>query len=483
MTRARRTRLTTAPSARRRPRPGAERLPVPEPEERDRPPARHRQQTPAGAIRAAERQRAVRRPARPGTPVTTVRDRGGQHDRPLLEPGVRRDRLRDRPQRALRAACRRTGRGRELEGSPTTSARSGAAPGWNASDPVIAIPGAGRGARTPPGGAKSSSSAGRPDESPHSHVRWTRNRSCSITVRASTAQRSAMCGPPSTSSRPTFQPSSARTSSRSGPSARTCASHSRCSSPRPESSRSGQPSGRPAATPPSDRSRAAAPGAWASTSRAANASHSSQVRSRPAPSPPRTASRSQRWRSSTPPATRASRSAARFAAASGSRGASPGAGREAARGRAPREASHSSTHVRRRARRDRAEPTATAAPARACRGTSGSGTSTCRPARRGRPAPGRAAIRCPAQPPDRALVEPGARPRPGRASLRAAVTDAASGASASTVSADHTVATRRAPGSPPPWRPPLPRGRRTPCARRSSPSRAPTHRPPRSAAR
>ena len=43
----------------------------------------------------------------------------------------------------------------------------------------------------------------------------------------------------------------------------------------------------------------------------------------------------------------------------------------------------------------------------------------------------------PAQPPDRPLVEPGLRPRPGLANLRAAVTDAASGASPSTVSADH----------------------------------------------
>ncbi len=96
--------------------------------------------------------------------------------------------------------------------------------------------------------------------SPHSHVRCTRRRSCSITTRASTVQRSVTRGPASTSSRATLNPSSARTSSRTAPSARACASHSRCSSPSPESSRSGQPSGRPAATPPSDRRREAAPG-------------------------------------------------------------------------------------------------------------------------------------------------------------------------------------------------------------------------------
>ena len=53
----------------------------------------------------------------------------------------------------------------------------------------------------------------------------------------------------------------------------------------PDSSRSGQPSGRAAATFPSDRSREAAPGACASTIRAANASHSSQPRSRGAREP------------------------------------------------------------------------------------------------------------------------------------------------------------------------------------------------------
>ena len=303
---------------------GVSAIAVPQPEDRHGAAAGEREQPPAGLLAAAERQRAVL--GREG-PRVAVGDRGRERDRPLVEP------------RVAASAAAALASAASAPPVPNAPGASSSAAGL-AGDERAQRRGAGvegqlgvdRRARRRP---RLERRARRreveqqrrraPSRWPHSHVRATRRRSCSSTTRASTVQRSRTCAPASTSSRETFQPSSVRTSSRSGPSARPCASHSRCSSPRPDSSRSGHPSGRPAATLPSDRSREAAPGACASTIRAANASHSSHVRSRPAPSPPRTASRSHSRRSSTPAATRSSRSAARRAAASGSRGGSPGA--------------------------------------------------------------------------------------------------------------------------------------------------------------
>ena len=293
-----------------------------------------------------------------------------------------------------------------------------------------------------------------------------------MTMRASTTQRSATRGPASTSSRPTFQPSSARTSSRTGAVGARVRLAQQVQQPQARE----QPL-RPAVGPPgSDAAERPQPRRRARRLRV-DEPRRERVPLVPRPQPPGAepaahrvaqpalqvldAGRDARLALRRPPGRRL-RIARRLARRRPRRG--PPAS-------APREASHSFTHSGGDARRHRAARPQQQQRQRVLAGELPRRARALeRRARRDRPASGTG--RAPAalaQSPDRVLVVAGRRPRPGPRQLARRGHRRRVGASASTVSADHVHTTPRAAVSPPPARRRPPRGRRTPSPRRSWP--------------
>ncbi len=156
----------------------------------------------------------------------------------------------------------------------------------------------------------------RPVSSPCTHMRRVVSRASAVSYWASTSHRSRTAGPSAEAGRPTREPTVAASSA---------GSRSRCSQPstrvwssaHSSSRRTGHPGPEPGIA-PSSRTRAASPGAWASTMRAAVSSHSAYPACSAPARPDR--SRSARRRSSSPAPTsiRAARRSARLRAASAS---------------------------------------------------------------------------------------------------------------------------------------------------------------------